>query len=324
MKLIFAALLLIVPVLASADTRKVTLYTDGALHEFEQGAVRGNVDIPLPAALVEGSLRVAPLGQGTIERVELVPSRLEAKAEKELDQLQEQKNRLEDRLRALDTREEIFKSAAKSQSGKAPRKSKTNPDPMQTIRQGTDFAIAQLESVYTTRRKTEHELRRIEARIATLKKGAFGGSSVARVRVSPANGRVQVRYATTGNGWVPRYDIRVGSGDIARVTLYGLANDAFSSSQLLLSPGSLTDSEASVMSGVSGAPTRLKVLELPISAPDFRDGIRAAYAFTLTNTGQTYLPAGPAALYRNGEYRGHLRFSGISSGRKATLKTAGQ
>jgi hypothetical protein len=65
------------------------------------------------------------------------------KGEKELDTLLEQRNRLGDRLQALETREEIFKSATKSQSGKAPRKTRANPDPMLTIRQGTEFAIAQ-------------------------------------------------------------------------------------------------------------------------------------------------------------------------------------
>ena len=72
-------------------------------------------------------------------------------------------------LQALATREEIFKSAAKSQGGKAPRKSKANPDPMQAIRQGTEFAIAQLEAVYTSRRRTEQEIRRIDSRIAAAK-----------------------------------------------------------------------------------------------------------------------------------------------------------
>ncbi len=59
---------------------------------------------------------------------------------------------LGDRLKALNAREAIFKSAAKSQSGKAPRKSKTNTEPLTAVRQGTEFAIAQLENVYHARR----------------------------------------------------------------------------------------------------------------------------------------------------------------------------
>jgi len=83
-----------------------------------------------------------------VERVELLPCQVPERRQKELDALIEQKNRLEDRMKALDTREDIFAAAAKSQSSKAPRKTKANPDPLASVRQGTDFAIAQLEAVY--------------------------------------------------------------------------------------------------------------------------------------------------------------------------------
>src|SRR5690242_16773397 len=163
------ALLVITAGTALADSRVVTFYSDGALVELETAATKGVAEIRLPPGMMAESLRIKPLNNAVIQRVDILASRLEGKGTKDLDALLEQKNRLEDRLQALATREEIFKSAAKSQSGKAPRKTKTNPEPMQSIRQGTDFAIAQLEAVYTARRKTELEIRRCDARIASLK-----------------------------------------------------------------------------------------------------------------------------------------------------------
>jgi hypothetical protein len=150
----------------SADCKSATFYTDGVMVEQEAAAVKGVLEIPLPSGMIDDSLRIIP-GSGTvIRRVDIVPAPADTgKTERELDALLEQKNRLGDRLLALATREDIFKTAAKSQSGKAPRKTKTNPEPMQSIRQGTEFAIAQLEAVYTARRKTEQEIRRLDSRI---------------------------------------------------------------------------------------------------------------------------------------------------------------
>ena len=67
-------------------------------------------------------------------------------------------------MQALEAKETVFKAAAKSQSGKAPRKTKTNPDPLAGVRQATEYAIAQLESVYRARRMAESDLNSVEAR----------------------------------------------------------------------------------------------------------------------------------------------------------------
>ena len=139
---------------ALADNKTVTFFSDGALVEVESTAVRGNFECPLPGSMIENSLRIKPLAKTVIQHVDILSTRLDSRSDLELERLLERKNLLEDRLQALATREEIFKAAAKSQSGKAPRRTKANPDPMQSIRQGTEFAIAQMEAVYTARRKT--------------------------------------------------------------------------------------------------------------------------------------------------------------------------
>jgi hypothetical protein len=289
--------------------------------ELEAAAIKGTIDISLPDSIIEGSLRIRP-GNGTsIQRVDTVSVRTDSgKGEKELDTLLEQRSRLGDRLQALATREEIFKSAAKSQSGKAPRKTKANPDPMQTIRQGTEFAIAQLEAVYTSRRRTEQEIKRIDSRIASVKRGGKGAENVARVYVSPARGKVTVRYAVAGQGWTPRYDMYLDGGNTAQIQLSGLFNGSFSGYLLQASPARLADRDTAGIFPVSASPvTRLAGFRLPVSEVHFEPGIQNSFSCVLQNTEQQHLPGGDASLYRNGEYVGRFRFEGISSGRTRTI-----
>ena len=300
-----------------AESRSVTFYADGAMVEQEATATNGALDIPLPADMIEGSLRLRPASGTTIQRVDIVPARtVSGKGEKELDALLEQRNRLGDRMQALATREEIFTSAAKSQSAKAPRKSKANPDPLQAIRQGTEFAIAQLEAVYTSRRRTEQEIRRIDSRIAAAKISAAGPETAARIGVSPARGRVTARYAVAGQGWTPRYDMYLDGSSIAQVHLSGLFSGAFSGYLLQASPATLAERDtARVFPVNSGPAARLASFRLPVSEAQFGSGLQSSFSFVLENSGQLHLPGGDANIYNNGEYVGRLRFAGISSGR---------
>jgi hypothetical protein len=304
-----------------AESRSVTFYSDGAVVELEATAAKGSIEIALPASMIEGSLRIRP-GNGTsLQRVDIVSARTDSgKSEKELDALLEQRSRLDDRLQALATREEIFKSAAKSQSGKAPRKTKANPDPMQTIRQGTEFAIAQLEAVYTSRRKTEQEIRRIDSRIAAAKNSGRGPETVARIHVSPARGRVTARYALAGLGWTPRYDMYLDGGSNAQVHLSGLFNGAFSGYLLQASPSPLAERDtARVFQVNSGPAARLAGFRLPVAEEHFGTGIQGSFSCVLKNSEQLHLPGGDANLYKSGEYVGRFRFEGISSGRSRAI-----
>jgi len=301
----------------------VTFYSDGALVEFETAAAKGSAVIPLPKGMADGTLRIRPLAGSVIQRVDIQPAIREGKTEKELDALLERKNRLHDRLQALATREEIFTSAAKSQSGKAPRKTKANPDPMQSIRQGTDFAIAQLEAVYTARRKTVQEIRTLDNRIAELRSAGAGAESVARVALTPKNGRIRVRYALAGTGWTPRYDLRPKGDGTAALTLYGLLPGSFGNCRQRAAHCALAGSEAAgSVPAASGTLTRLGDYILTSEEERFGSGIDGSYSALLTNRSGIYLPAGDASLYRAGEYMGHVRFEGISSGRSKRVSNA--
>jgi len=317
------SMLLAASVPTSADCRSATFYTDGVIVEQEATAIKGVLEIPLPPGIIEGSLRIKP-GSGTvIRRVDIVPAPVNTgKIEKELDALLEQKNRLGDRLLALSTREEIFKSAAKSQSGKAPRKTKTNPEPMQSIRQGTEFAIAQLEAVYTARRKTELEIRRYDNRIATAKNSGRGPEAFARIVISPTRGNVTVRYAITGQTWTPLYDVYLNGSGSAQASLSGLFPGTFAGYLLRASPAVLTESATGRVFPVQAGPvTGLTCYNLAATEEIFGAGVVPAFSFELKNMEPVHLPAGTANIYRNGEYVGKIRFEGLSSGRtrKVTL-----
>lgn len=298
----------------TADNKVITCFSDGALVEVEATANKGIAEIALLSGMVDNSLRIKPLGNAAIQRVDILTSAPEHRRAKELDTLYEQKSRLEDRLLALNKREEIFKSAAKSQSGKAPRKTKTNLDPMQSIRQGTDFAIAQLESVYTARRKTEAEIRRLDASIALSKKGGQGGGQVARVSVTPKNGRIKVRYGLERLAWTPRYDLRLNGDGNAIITLMGQLPTAIEGYLFKASPGNLAANyDNQVRSVADGAVGRLAEYRLPTLEEQFGSGLRSAFSFVITNSGGYNLPSGEATLYRKGEYWGKFRFEGLSS-----------
>jgi hypothetical protein len=315
------AVAILAPGVTMAENRCVTFYADGALVELEAVAAKGSVEIPLPAAMIEGSLRIRPGRGSSLQRVDIVSTRTDAgKGEKELDALLEQRSRLGDRMQALATREEIFKSAAKSQSAKAPRKTKTNPDPMQTIRQGTEFAIAQLEAVYTSRRRTEQEIRRIDSRIAAARGSGRGPETVARVHVSPTRGRVTARYAVAGQGWTPRYDMYLDGSSHAQVNLSGLFSGAFPGYLLQASPALLAERATARVFPVNPATTaRIAAFRLPVSEAQFGTGLQSSFSCLLKNSEQLHLPGGDANLYRNGEYVGRFRFEGISSGRSRTI-----
>ena len=315
------ALVLFATQAMAAESRRVTFYADGAVVELEATATKGALVIPLPTGMIEGTLRVRPTSGTTIQRVDIVSVRTASgKGEKELDALLEQRSRLGDRMQALATREEIFTSAAKSQSAKAPRKSKANPDPLQAIRQGTEFAIAQLEAVYTSRRRTEQEIRRIDSRIAAARHSTAGPETVARIDVAPARGRVTARYAVAGQGWTPRYDMYLEGSSTAQVHLSGLFSEGFSGYLLLASPSTLAELDTARVYPVhSGPAARLASFSLPVSEAEFGSGLQSSFSFVLKNSGQLYLPGGDANIYKNGEYVGRLRFAGISSGRSRTI-----
>jgi prophage maintenance system killer protein len=308
---------------AFAGQKSITFFSDGAVVEISTAAANGIAEISLPTGMAEKSLRIRPVGNTVIRQVDIVPARIDTKRVKEIESLTEQKSRQEDRLKALQTREEIFRAAAKSQSGKAPRKSKSNPDPMQSIKQGTEYAIAQLESVYTARRKTEQEIRRIEARLTVLKNSGTTAEAVARISVTPKSGSVSASYLLSGFAWTPVYDLRINNDGNARVALSGQLPQSFSGYRLKAAAASVDEMAVATVK-TAGKETSVGLADylLPSSEEIFGNGPTAPFSFTLTNSTQIYLPPGIASVYHKGVFTGKVRFEGISSGRSKKVTSA--
>ena len=304
------------PVLAA---NSITFYRDGALLQQEAVAVKGVLELPLAADFLENSLSVVPAAGTSIISVETMRKDAVNSADKELEALTEQRRKLEDRLQALAAREAIFTTAAKSQSGKAPRKSKANPDPMQAIRQGTDFAIAQLEAVYTARRKTTHELQKLDARITAGRKGRGSSTNSVRIAVSPQNGKVTLRFATAERGWQPQYNLYPENNGAVRLQLSARVTGALPGYHIRVSSGLLAEYASAETVPAQAGSTVITNYRLPLADGQYSEGIYPYFSGRITNSTPHYLPAGEAGLYRDGAYRGKFRFEGISSGRSRVI-----
>jgi hypothetical protein len=304
----------------TAAANRVTFYRDGTMLEQEASARKGVLLVPLAAGRLEGTLKISPAAGTTLLGVEIVPPLTTGKGAKELDALIENRRRLEDRLQALATREEIFTAAAKSQGGKAPRKTKTNPDPLQTIRQGTDFAIAQLEAVYTARRRTEQEIKRIDTSIAAARKHDRGADSNARITVMPANGSVVIRYATGETGWQPHYDLHLTSNGMAQLRLSARLKSSYPGYSGSVSTASWTENSAVTFPLQQSSLAAVASFTLPLAEEHYEEGITTRFSGRITNGTQGYLPPGESSLYKNGIYMGNFRFEGISSGRSRVIR----
>lgn len=289
---------------SEAAQRELTVFSDGSLLEVDAVAVKGVAELALPIPIRDGSLRVKPLDSARIEQVTLLPFKMPDKIQRELDQLNEQKERLEDRLKALDTKEGIFEAAAKSQSSKAPRKTKTNPDPLASVRQGTDFAIAQLEAVFTARRRAEQELKRVVSRTAQLTHNATGGPMV-RVAVSTPNGRIRVAAVLVDNGWQPRYELRLDGTAQARLTQLAVAGGLPAGYSARVTSAALSDGmPQGTTSLLPGKATPLASWLLPLTRQQITIGPLTRFSLALHNTTGTPLPAGEMTVYHQGEFLG--------------------
>lgn len=299
----------------------ITFYRDGTLYRQEAGAVKGIIDIPLAAGLLEHTLAIVPAAGTTIHSVETRKSGANG-SDNEIEALTEQRRRLEDRLQALETREAIFTSAAKTQSGKAPRKTKANPDPMQAIRQGTDFAIAQLEAVYTSRRKTMQEIRNMDARLGAAKKGSRPSEHSVRIAVTPPRGSVTLRYATSERGWQPQYNLHANGESTVMLQLSARITGNGRGYQVRVSPGALAEGGGAETFPALAGSTILASYRLPFIEERSIEGIFNTFSGTVTNSSTRYLPPGDSGLYRGGTYLGSFRFEGLSSGRSRTVSLA--
>ncbi len=304
---------------ALAGGRVVTWYLDGTRIEQELDVAGVAQEIGLPPSILPGSLRVRPVSGGRILRVEVVPVKPDRVAEKELARLDWHRDELQDRLRALEVKEEIFKATAKSQGSKAPRRTRTNPEPLSAIRQGTDFAIARLEDVYKAKRLTERELKVLERRQSALRKQENVSGSVARIWLAGKRGKVQVSYLTNGQGWQPSYDVRLLGGS-AEVTLMASLPKVDKSLGGAVVPARLADgATVSPMPLGAGVPARVGSYLMPVVSDKQEPGLQTAKTVTLRNDTGLFMPPGEASGFWKEEFIGQLPFPGLKPGESCIM-----
>jgi hypothetical protein len=287
---------------AVAGQKSVTLYLDGAGVELEAVATAGYLEYPLPDSYRAGSLRVKPLGGASVLRVELVPADRDRRRSREIARLEERVSELADRMQALSRQEEIFSAAVKSQSGKAPRKTKANPNPLSSLQQGTEFALAQLEAVYRGKRKCRQAQDGLERELAAARKGA----AVARIWLSGS--RVRLSYQTSAEHWTPNYDFRWPGDATGELQLHARLPAAERGVQYLVSAGTL--SQGAPAKTVQGDYPTLARYPLILTSPV---GTQPPQSFTFTQVGAG-LPPGEASAFWRGEYLGSGRFAGADAG----------
>ncbi|KAF0220158.1 MAG: hypothetical protein FD174_1397 [Geobacteraceae bacterium] len=312
--------LLVSAVPAGATTKTITLYLDGARVESEAAATKGYLEIPLPSGMKEGSLRLKPLGGGAIARVDVAPVRPGRKQERELARLAERKDSIADRLKALDTREDIFKAAAKSQSGKAPRKTRNNPEPLANIQQGTDFAIAQLEGVYRARRKAENELKALETSITAVKKDGNVGERTARVWLTGKASGVKASYITSDLSWAPRFDFRLDGNGQAAVVIHAVTPQTGKGVTVAVVPAAVAEASAEApLPAASESLAKVAAFTFPVEKEQFSPSLPPSLSFSVKNLSSRKFPAGEASCYWKGEYLGNAKFPGFQPGETREL-----
>ena len=309
---IFCTMLFIVTP-ARASEWKITLYLDGAIF-MQEITVAGNVaEISLPPAMQPGSLRIKPLGGSSIEQVEVVPVKPDRKIEKEKANLLKRRYALQDRLQALDAKETVFKSAAKSQSGKSPRRTKTNPDPMKAVREGTEFAISELEGVYRTRRITEAELKTVETGLSAI--DSEGRGRIAKVRMCEKGTRLRVSFLRTDLKWVPSYDFRLNKPGELDVVMHVQLPQIGKGTVTGVVPAAMSDAADEALLSVprEGFP-QLAVFTFPFEQGKFSSVPTSSISFSFKNLSVRKLPPGEATCYLRGEYLGKTMFDGSLPG----------
>jgi hypothetical protein len=300
--------------------RSVTFFLDGALIQRDETARNGYLEIPLPAAVRPESLRIRPVGPAQILRVQVVPKQPARKLAKELTAITERQEQLQDRLKALALREEIFKSAAKSQSAKAPRRTKTNPQPLATIRQGTDYAISQLEAVFQLQRTANRELKQLEEKKVRLSRDGQAAGSVARVWLTPAGGSVTATYLQSDRSWQPRYEIRADGTDRARFAVFPGVAELQRDEKGSVSSATVDQGGGAVVWPFRDSSRPLMVTDLPVRRKTEGAGPIPLLTLSLTNSSGAAIPAGEFSCYDDGVYQGRGALPLLEPGRTVELR----
>jgi hypothetical protein len=136
---------------------------------------------------------------------------------------------------------------------------------------------------------------------------------------SPQNGKVTLRYATAERGWQPQYKLHPENNGTARLQLYARVTGVQHGYQTSVSSGLLAEHTSVETVPVQAGGAVIANHRLPLADEQYSEGIFQYFSGRITNNTPHYLPPGDLELYRDGTYRGKLRFEGISSGRSRVI-----
>jgi hypothetical protein len=297
----------------------ITLFLDGALVNNETTAIKDNIIFPIPASFKEGSLRVKPLEGCQVDRVEIETGKTDPLIAREITRLGERRGVLNDRLKALEIRESIFLSAAKSQSGKALRKTKSNPEPLASVRQGTEYAISQLEGVYRARRIAETELKPLVEREEALKKALH--EKAARISLSKKDCRIEISYLRTDLKWIPAYNFRLNKTGEADVFIRAVLPKTEKGARVSVVASILGEMDESVttMPVTDENSKGLISFKFPVENEKLSSKPISTLSFSFKNLSTLKLPPGEATCFFRGEYLGKTLFKGAAPGEAVDL-----
>ncbi len=323
MKALFTAVFVLVCTTAQAapSASTVTCFLDGAKVEYESGYSNGYLEVSLPRGILKDSLRIKPQGDAAIIRVEMRSAGTDRLAEKEIALLSERKSALDDKLKVLDAKEKIFAAAAKSQSGRALRKTKNNPDPMTDIRKGTVFTVTQLESVFAQKRRCEKELSVLDAKLSSLRAAKGTGRETCAVWFSRKNGRARIMYLTDDRKWKPVYEFRLDGRGYVKMTLRALLTPVGKNSTIFVVPGKISDTDCDSCSPVPVSENFDKVGEYTFAVQNLllSQNPISSLLFSFVNGSGNKFPPGDASCYLQGEYMGGFAFKGAAPKESLTL-----
>ncbi len=327
MKALFAAVFVLICMTAqaTASTSTVTCFLDGAKVEFETGFTNGYLEVSLPGGMIEDSLRIKPEGDTAILRVERHRLGADRETGREVATLTERKNLLADKLKALEAKERIFAAAAKSQSGRALRRTKNNPEPLADIRKGTAFAVSQLDSVFVQKQKYEKEMASLDAKLSMLRTAQGTGREICGIWFSSKSGRARIKYLTSDRNWRPVYDFRLDGSGHVRLIMRALLDPVEKNSTIFVLPGKMSDPDHGSCNPVPVSRNFDKVVDYTFTVANqvLSQIPISSILFSFSNGSGCKFPPGDASCYLQGEYMGGFTFKGAAPKESVTL-TAGK
>jgi hypothetical protein len=193
-----------------------------------------------------------------------------------------------------------------------------NPEPLATIRQGTDYAIAQLESVYQARRRCEKELAQLSERRAALQKENASGGTVAKVWVTPADGTVTASWMQADRSWTPVYELRAEGGDDVVFKQYAKNVALTKNERATLHLSSVHNPDA--VAGFSYLDEAKLLRGDSLKLVTLKGGTNGTpLAISLENSTTMNLVSGEVACFKAGVYMGKGIFPGAEAGKPAEI-----